>query len=229
MSDKGILKHGELDSAADKRLRWDEDNLQITEATRGGKMKVTEPKTPFIHYDPLNDKAWVRNAATSDELDALDLDLGPAQPSRTEAIDQDERDALSEDDSADLAGEAADVPHQLVADDGDAPDPWAEEEEAEEAQMSAEKRAAHEEFAQHRKDFYRIDPALLRRPIDVEDEEDDGPGGGPADPEENEDSDNELEDTGTEDDDMEDTDRNNDNGTTAEPGRLVYGIKHETG
>jgi hypothetical protein len=43
MDEKGILKHGPADemSAAEKRLRWDEDNLLITEATRGGKMKAS--------------------------------------------------------------------------------------------------------------------------------------------------------------------------------------------
>lgn len=33
------------------RLKWDEENLIITEAQKDSTMKIDEPKTPFIHYD----------------------------------------------------------------------------------------------------------------------------------------------------------------------------------
>lgn len=33
------------------RLRWDEENLIITEAQKDSTMKIDEPKTPFVHYD----------------------------------------------------------------------------------------------------------------------------------------------------------------------------------
>ncbi|KAJ3327144.1 hypothetical protein HDU93_002114 [Gonapodya sp. JEL0774] len=48
---RGILKHNPDDKSNTARLRWDEDNLLITEATKGGKMPITEPKTPFVRYD----------------------------------------------------------------------------------------------------------------------------------------------------------------------------------
>ncbi|KAJ3105251.1 hypothetical protein HDU97_008274 [Phlyctochytrium planicorne] len=38
------------------RLRWDEDNLMMTEAQKSSTMKITEPKTPFIHYNHETDE-----------------------------------------------------------------------------------------------------------------------------------------------------------------------------
>ncbi|KAJ3017990.1 hypothetical protein HKX48_003240 [Thoreauomyces humboldtii] len=52
---KGILKHAEDTPAAPRGIKWDEDNLMITEAGKGATMKITEPKTPYIHYDSAND------------------------------------------------------------------------------------------------------------------------------------------------------------------------------
>jgi hypothetical protein len=33
------------------RLKWDEENLTITEAQKDSTMKINEPKTPYVHYD----------------------------------------------------------------------------------------------------------------------------------------------------------------------------------
>ncbi|KAI8904976.1 hypothetical protein BC831DRAFT_409601 [Entophlyctis helioformis] len=38
------------------RIRWDEDNLMITEAQKDSTMKILEPKTPFIHYNMSTDE-----------------------------------------------------------------------------------------------------------------------------------------------------------------------------
>ncbi|TPX33766.1 hypothetical protein SmJEL517_g03430 [Synchytrium microbalum] len=40
---------------ASSRIRWDEDNLMMTEAAKGATMKITEPKTPYIHYNADTD------------------------------------------------------------------------------------------------------------------------------------------------------------------------------
>ncbi|KAJ1952508.1 hypothetical protein EC988_003517 [Linderina pennispora] len=49
---KGILKKPHEAPDKEAHLRWDEDNLRITEAQKDAKMKVLEPKTPYIHYNP---------------------------------------------------------------------------------------------------------------------------------------------------------------------------------
>lgn len=39
-----------------RRLRWDEANLYLTEQDRTAKMKIDEPKTPYVaHYNPDDD------------------------------------------------------------------------------------------------------------------------------------------------------------------------------
>ncbi len=35
---------------APTRIKWDEDNLALMESQKNSTMKITEPKTPFIHH-----------------------------------------------------------------------------------------------------------------------------------------------------------------------------------
>ncbi|KAJ1993853.1 hypothetical protein H4R33_000489 [Dimargaris cristalligena] len=53
---KGILKKGTT-SQDEKvnRLKWDEDSLLLTEAQKDSKMKINEPKTPFVHSNPADE------------------------------------------------------------------------------------------------------------------------------------------------------------------------------
>ncbi|KAJ3294420.1 hypothetical protein HK104_003595 [Borealophlyctis nickersoniae] len=53
---RGILKYNHHNHDASKGIRWDEDNLMLTEAGKGATMKITEPKTPYIHYDHETDR-----------------------------------------------------------------------------------------------------------------------------------------------------------------------------
>ncbi|KAJ2771524.1 hypothetical protein IWQ57_002179 [Coemansia nantahalensis] len=78
---KGILKkaHENDIPANSTRLRWDEDNLKITEAQKDAKMKVDEPKTPFIRYNP--------DDADMDEMDEMeDLKLTSGVSSRSSSV-----------------------------------------------------------------------------------------------------------------------------------------------
>ncbi|KAG0006293.1 hypothetical protein BGZ65_008784 [Modicella reniformis] len=56
---KGILKRPasqhQLDERA-PRLKWDEESLAITEAQKDSTMKIDEPKTPFVYYNPDLDR-----------------------------------------------------------------------------------------------------------------------------------------------------------------------------
>lgn len=38
------------------RLKWDEANLELTEAQKDSTMKVDEPKTPYVRYNADTDQ-----------------------------------------------------------------------------------------------------------------------------------------------------------------------------
>lgn len=38
------------------RLKWDEANLEYNEGQKDSTMKIDEPKTPYIRYDPEKDE-----------------------------------------------------------------------------------------------------------------------------------------------------------------------------
>lgn len=37
-------------------LQWDEENLALTEIQKDSLMKITEPKTPYVHYNAETDE-----------------------------------------------------------------------------------------------------------------------------------------------------------------------------
>ncbi|CAH1767537.1 8732_t:CDS:2 [Entrophospora sp. SA101] len=54
---KGILKKPSINfQPKQPRLTWDEDNIQLTEGQKDSTMKITEPKTPYIHYNQETDE-----------------------------------------------------------------------------------------------------------------------------------------------------------------------------
>ncbi|RXW25463.1 hypothetical protein EST38_g408 [Candolleomyces aberdarensis] len=63
---KGILKNAPHSSSGQQQqqqqqqqqhsLQWDEENLALTEINKDSLMKITEPKTPFVRYNPLTDE-----------------------------------------------------------------------------------------------------------------------------------------------------------------------------
>ncbi len=65
---KSILKRPNGGEPEIRGIRWDEDNLRITESQKDSTMKVTEPKTPFIHYNHELDQAYT-NGVTPFELE----------------------------------------------------------------------------------------------------------------------------------------------------------------
>ncbi|OLY83914.1 Protein phosphatase inhibitor 2 [Smittium mucronatum] len=73
---KGILKKAN-NKPKSAMLKWDEENLRITELQKDSQMKITEPKTPYIHYDMDQDTSL-------QDLD--DLQLSPRSSSRASSI-----------------------------------------------------------------------------------------------------------------------------------------------
>ncbi|KAL5527711.1 hypothetical protein ACEPAG_6512 [Sanghuangporus baumii] len=70
---KGILKNtpsvtpGPATPGTSQHLQWDEQNIALTEIQKDSLMKITEPKTPFVRYNPETDEV---------EGDIPSLDLG---------------------------------------------------------------------------------------------------------------------------------------------------------
>ncbi|EMC94257.1 hypothetical protein BAUCODRAFT_74688 [Baudoinia panamericana UAMH 10762] len=81
------------DDAADgehgQRLKWDEANLYLNEGQMGGKMKIDEPKTPYVReYDPTEDEEEV-NSINAQELavDELEMEKSKAK-ARKSKVDE---------------------------------------------------------------------------------------------------------------------------------------------
>ncbi|KAJ2057999.1 hypothetical protein GGI17_005320 [Coemansia sp. S146] len=74
---KGILKRPSDTLEKTAHLRWDEDNLRVTEAQKDAKMKVDEPPTPYIRYNPDLD---------ADIQEMEDLKLASDMSSRSSSV-----------------------------------------------------------------------------------------------------------------------------------------------
>lgn len=54
-----ILKRkNDPSGTAPTRIKWDEDNLALMESQKTSTMKITEPKTPFIHHSASSDQIF---------------------------------------------------------------------------------------------------------------------------------------------------------------------------
>ena len=51
-------------------LQWDEQNIALTEIQKDSLMKITEPKTPFVRYNPETDE--IEGGASRALRDGLD-------------------------------------------------------------------------------------------------------------------------------------------------------------
>ncbi|KAI9593730.1 hypothetical protein BDF19DRAFT_447703 [Syncephalis fuscata] len=97
---RGILKKPSVyfdkddeGSGHQSRLKWDEESLLVTEAMRGtAKMKIDEPKTPYVYYDPTKDKELQEDTdAAMDDMPPLEL-TEPAKEEMVVAMEESEDD-----------------------------------------------------------------------------------------------------------------------------------------
>jgi len=139
---KGILKHGSSSGSLDKNLptkiRWDEDNIMMTEADRGKTMKITEPKTPFIRYNIEKDEVYGHTAA----VEPIELTMA------LEAEKQEMPDFS-------LGGGSEEFEEEKPSDAQN--DDWDDDSEEEETE---EERRKREEFKKKRAEHYNMKEAL---------------------------------------------------------------------
>ncbi|KAJ3046308.1 hypothetical protein HDV00_000122 [Rhizophlyctis rosea] len=145
---RGILKSSSQHEQDDhhKGIKWDEDNIMLTEAGKGHTMKITEPKTPYIHYDHENDVVLGGSSSIPPlELSAA-LEAVPP-PSRTSS-------------SGSLFG---DKPHVTVHQppESKAHGDW-ESDDEEEEERDPEEEEKHRRFAALRAEHYQMKEALKK-------------------------------------------------------------------
>lgn len=146
---------GDLDGN-EPRLKWDEANLYLAEQDRGGRMKIDEPKTPYVpHYDP--------NMEEDDDDADVGIDAGDLAVDELDMKKTGRKPVGREDDIPDLElGEAEDQTwrggwsgdkgriekHVVVGNEDDAHD--------REAPKSPAEREKHHAFEERRKRHYEM-------------------------------------------------------------------------
>ncbi|KAG0320362.1 hypothetical protein BGZ99_004554 [Dissophora globulifera] len=150
---KGILKRPASQHHDERapRLKWDEENLIITEAQKDSTMKIDEPKTPYVRYDADLDK--VMDMDDSFSLDGLKkkhaaLAHTPPVPSYMHGEDANDNDDNGDnDDDDDDSDEWQDSDEDDQDDDDDNDDP-------------PSKTIDHQKFAKMRAEHYKMKEAL---------------------------------------------------------------------
>ncbi|KAF9901703.1 hypothetical protein EC991_005774 [Linnemannia zychae] len=159
---KGILKKATATQAEENapRLKWDEENLIITEAQKDSTMKIDEPKTPFIHYDHELDRVL-----DADEVFRLNgprkkqaaLAHTPPVPSYFKGLpDEDEDDEEDDDDR----------------EPNDEPEEWQSSDE-DDKPLSEAHTIDHDKFARLRAKHYNMREAVKLGHALNQDEDDD--------------------------------------------------------
>ncbi|KAF9350092.1 hypothetical protein BGX34_001418 [Mortierella sp. NVP85] len=146
---KGILKRPASQrqyQGRASRLKWDEENLAITEAQKDSTMKIDEPRTPFVRYNPALDKNMDMDESFSlDDINGGRKDIGVlAHTSMTAPIIGDDEDNMED------------------QEDG-GPKDWRDSNEDEDNEEDTEpppKKGDYERFARMRAEHYKMREAL---------------------------------------------------------------------
>ncbi|GJJ69116.1 protein phosphatase inhibitor 2 [Entomortierella parvispora] len=163
---RSILKKSTTasDNNTAPRLKWDEQNLIITEAQKDSTMKIDEPKTPYIHYNYEEDRVMA-----PEEIFMLDgpkkkrlaLSHTPPVPSYMKGLpDEDEDEDEDEEDDDDDDDRERD------------PDEWQDSEDEQDIPTGG-KPGDHDKFARLRAEHYKMKKDIqLGRQLADEDDED---------------------------------------------------------
>ncbi|CED85576.1 Protein phosphatase inhibitor 2 (IPP-2) [Phaffia rhodozyma] len=151
-------------------LKWDEENLAMTEAAKDSQMKITEPKTPYVRYDAENDLvlsdvpgfdlSTVNGQSQSGLTATGDLESfalngsGPTSPPRSNRTS-----SFNSSRSTSFSLPPSDYPHLPKADGASA----GESGEIEEEDMTPEQEEKHKEFVKARLRHYSNEGEAMRK------------------------------------------------------------------
>lgn len=138
------------------RLKWDEANLYLNEGQMGGKMKIDEPKTPFVHqYNPLEDEEETSTLNASElAVDELDMEKQKHPPRKARESDIPGLD-LGEPEMESSRRES-DGDRRVTVETDDMDVDGGHHGEEREEDMSREERDKHKKFEQMRKKHYEM-------------------------------------------------------------------------
>ncbi|KAI9247708.1 hypothetical protein BDA99DRAFT_525810 [Phascolomyces articulosus] len=152
---KGILKRPSQsanDSAESRGLKWDEANLEMNEEQKDSTMKIDEPKTPYIRYDPETDQV-------------LNMGDVPFKTAHEEPEDF-SLDAGNESDRSSSSGSNKKGKRVYLSDDD-----W--DSDGEQPEEDDEAKKHHEEFAKKRAQHYNMGNVLRHKTDDEEEDDED--------------------------------------------------------
>jgi len=141
-----------------QRLKWDEANLYLNEGQMGGRMKIDEPKTPFVHQHdrPVDDEEVSMLNAQDLAVDELEMDKSKQPPKRPRDSDIPGLD-LGEPEMDPQARRQSDGENKVMlhSDEMDI-DSASGHGERKEEDMSREEREKHQRFEQMRRRHYEM-------------------------------------------------------------------------
>ncbi|KAG0267960.1 hypothetical protein DFQ27_007831 [Actinomortierella ambigua] len=167
---KGILKKPAASFANVEKtpsLKWDEENLTITEAQKDSTMKIDEPKTPFVYYDHAQDKVLDSNmedfVLDKPKKKQAALAHTPPVPSYMPGLNDDEdedEDENGDEDNESYEDDSDEFEEDIPQEQGQPndPDEWQDSDEEEVEQRKAVKK--HDKFAKMRAEHYKMRDAL---------------------------------------------------------------------
>ncbi|KAI9138585.1 hypothetical protein BKA69DRAFT_1090858 [Paraphysoderma sedebokerense] len=192
---KPILKRSISSCDKAQRIKWDEDNIQLTGEGRGTRQKITEPKTPYIHYnldsdevlgvtseippfeltqalEPLASSNFNSSLSTSNSGSnslsgsSQNLHIHSHYPKAGVASTDDPGMDL------DIRNDNGHTGNEQVEHIGRAAQTWSDEESDEEEQTEEEKQR-HKRFQMLRSQHYNMKDVLAQRSFDDDDDDED--------------------------------------------------------
>jgi len=178
---KGILKNAPPapGSTGAQHLQWDEANLALTELQKDSQMKITEPKTPYVRYNPELDEVDgeipVFDLGSSSAPSPPPASPSPIEPSspRRPSFTSGKRPGRSSSGSSNRSA-SFNIPSEFQQGE-------VQEESSDEEPMSPETAAKHEAFLKARGRHYSNEAEAMKRAAQISDsseEEEDSTGDG---------------------------------------------------